>query len=142
MECIRVSIGSAAVLGLGHVRMEYPPTTIHLLQYSKDGCRANCGFCPQARDSVVDKKMLSRVSWPAFPWQVVKERIVSVYPERKFQRVCIQTVVYPAFKEDLITVASGILSAVKIPVSVALVPVSKNVLVELHDIGVERVGIA
>lgn len=142
MECIRVSIGSAAVLGLKPVHMIHPPTTIHLLQYSEDGCRANCGFCPQARKSIVDKKMLSRVSWPAFPWPDVKERLVATYSSGKFRRVCIQTVVYPAFQDDLLTTTTGILSAAKVPLSVALVPVGKKLMIKLHDVGVERVGIA
>lgn len=142
MEFIRVAVGSAAVLGLKRVKMLHAPTTIHLLQYSKDGCRANCAFCPQSSDSLIDKKMLSRVSWPEFPWNIVKDAITSKFDSGVFSRVCLQTVVYPAFIEDMMEAVQGILDDHPIPISVALTPVAKSVMERLKETGVDRVGIA
>src|SRR5271157_380020 len=142
MELIRVAVGSAAVLGLKRVKMLHAPTTIHLLQYSKDGCRANCAFCPQASDSFVDKRMLSRVSWPEFQWNLVKDSIVSKYDGGDFSRVCLQTVIYPAFVEDMMQAVQDILGERRIPISVALTPVARSVMQRLKEAGVERVGIA
>nr|MDO8087536.1 radical SAM protein [Candidatus Sigynarchaeum springense] len=143
MNLIRVSTGSAAVLGLHRLKMVHPPTTIYLLQHSPDGCKANCGFCPQARDSLAaDKKQLSRVSWPEFSWPDVRDRIVARYDEGAFTRVCLQTVVYPAFVDDMLQTVDELLGARKMPMSIALVPVAIVVMEKLKAAGVDRVGIA
>ncbi|MEX2683564.1 MAG: radical SAM protein [Candidatus Sigynarchaeota archaeon] len=143
MNLIRVSTGSAAMLGLHHLKMLHQPTTIHLLQYSPEGCNANCGFCPQARDSAAaDKKQLSRVSWPEFSWPDVRDRLVARYDEGAFTRVCLQTVVYPAFVDDMLKTVGELMGARKMPMSIALVPVARGVLEQLKAAGVDRVGIA
>lgn len=64
-EKLRVSIGTAAVLGLIDARLDVPPTTAYLL--TDGGCLSTCAFCPQARSSVSSRDLLSRVSWPEFP---------------------------------------------------------------------------
>ena len=67
MEKIRVSIGSASVLGLNvSIKLKDPPTTCYLMTYKKGHCSANCGYCPQARSSDSSTEKLSRVSWPIF----------------------------------------------------------------------------
>ena len=66
-EKIRVSIGSATILGLTKNIMDAKPTTTYLLTYRPEKCSANCGFCPQARMSKGRADMLSRVTWPPFP---------------------------------------------------------------------------
>nr|MDO8114787.1 radical SAM protein [Candidatus Sigynarchaeota archaeon] len=142
MEFIRVSAGSAALLGLKRVKMLHAPTTIHLLQYTTAGCKANCSFCPQARESLVDKKMLSRVSWPEFPWHVVKDAITEKFKEAGFQRVCLQTVIYSSFIEDMLQVVDELAASGRILISVALIPVAKKVMEQLKTAGAERVGIA
>ncbi|MFX0103321.1 MAG: radical SAM protein [Candidatus Hodarchaeota archaeon] len=142
MELIRVSAGSASLLGLKSIQMLDKPTTIHLLQYSPDGCKANCGFCPQARDSITDKKMLSRVSWPAYEWEDVKKRLHSAYEKKLFRRICLQTVIYPYFVEDMLQVLKEITIVQDIPISVAITPVSTEILEKMKDAGVDRVGIA
>ncbi|MBN2149948.1 MAG: radical SAM protein [Candidatus Lokiarchaeota archaeon] len=139
---IRVSAGSASVLGLHHLKMLHAPTTIHLLQYAPGGCNANCGFCPQAKESVVDKKQLSRVSWPEFPWHDVRGRVIARHGDGAFSRVCLQTVVYPGFVDDMLQAVRELLSTRMVPLSVALVPVGRAVLEELKAAGVDRVGIA
>lgn len=65
LEKLRVSIGTAAVLGLTDARLDVPPTTAYLL--TNGGCLSTCAFCPQARSSVSSRDLLSRVSWPEFP---------------------------------------------------------------------------
>ncbi len=142
MDLIRVSAGSASVLGLRHLKMLQEPTTIHLLQYAPNGCNANCKFCPQARDSPADKKQLSRVSWPDFPWSDVRDSIVARHDAGAFTRVCLQTAVYPAFVGDMLQAASDLLHERMIPMSIALVPVARAVMEKLKVAGVDRVGVA
>jgi biotin synthase-related radical SAM superfamily protein len=70
IDKIRVSIGSASVLGLYQSkRFKDIPTTCYIMTYKEGHCIANCSFCPQARESKSSVEMLSRVSWPVFPFQ-------------------------------------------------------------------------
>jgi biotin synthase len=48
---IRVSVGTAIILGLIKGKLDAEPTTAYLMTYKAGKCTANCGFCPQARDS-------------------------------------------------------------------------------------------
>jgi len=68
-EQIRVSLGSAIVLGLADAKLDAAPTTAYLMTHRQEKCTANCGFCPQARTSRTRADMLSRVSWPAYRTQ-------------------------------------------------------------------------
>ena len=72
-EKLRVSIGSAIVLGLLKGKLDANPTTIYLLMCRKEKCSANCGFCPQARNSKGRADRLSRVTWPTFATEKVVE---------------------------------------------------------------------
>ncbi|MCD6446521.1 hypothetical protein J7L49_07040, partial [Candidatus Bathyarchaeota archaeon] len=74
-EKIRVSLGSAIVIGLLDGKLDAAPTTAYILTYRNGKCIANCGFCPQARESKSRTDMLSRVSWPVFPTARVFEGI-------------------------------------------------------------------
>ncbi|MFH7835983.1 MAG: radical SAM protein, partial [Candidatus Aenigmatarchaeota archaeon] len=61
---IRVSLGSAIVLGLIKGKIDVNPTTAYLLTYRNGKCIANCSFCPQAKSSKSRADMLSRIVWP------------------------------------------------------------------------------
>ncbi|HHV63336.1 MAG TPA: radical SAM protein [Firmicutes bacterium] len=78
MKSIRVSLGTAILLGLVRGRNDVDPTTAYLL--TEGGCARACAFCAQARAAVSGctgnegdendirgKDMLSRVVWPSFP---------------------------------------------------------------------------
>lgn len=74
-EKLRVSIGTAAVLGLTDARLDVAPTTAYLL--TTGGCLSTCAFCPQARSSVSSRDLLSRVAWPEFPLDHVLAALAS-----------------------------------------------------------------
>ena len=61
---IRVSLGTAALLGLVRMRAETTPTAAYLLH--GEGCRMNCAFCLQARGADGREGRLGRVTWPSF----------------------------------------------------------------------------
>ncbi|TRO47748.1 hypothetical protein E2P60_02435, partial [Candidatus Bathyarchaeota archaeon] len=87
---IRVSLGSAIVLGLLEGKLSAEPTTTYLMTYKVGKCTANCGFCPQARNSHSNAELLSRVSWPTFPISNVLKKIGHKAKHGKIKRVCIQ----------------------------------------------------
>ncbi|MFW9948750.1 MAG: radical SAM protein [Candidatus Thorarchaeota archaeon] len=143
VENIRVSIGSAAVLGLYQTdKFKVLPTTCYLMTYIKGHCTANCGFCPQARESKSSMEKLSRISWPIFPFKNFLTKLKYMPTKDRFKRICIQTLNYPNNYEDLIEIVSKIRENVNIPISVAIPPMPKEELQNLKLVGVEKVGIA
>jgi biotin synthase len=143
VEKIRVSIGSASVLGLGsRVKFKDPPTTCYLMTYKEGHCNANCGFCPQAKSSKSSEEMLSRVTWPIFPFKDYLTKLKYLQPSNQFKRICIQTLNYPENFNHLMEIITQIRHNIKIPISVAIPPMSKDKLKELKLAGVQRVGIA
>jgi len=141
-EKIRVSVGSAMVLGLIKGRLDAPPTTIYLLTYHEGKCSANCGFCPQAKTSTSRADMLSRVTWPAFPTENVVSRIVFAAEKGVIQRVCIQAINYPTVFDDLSALSTDIVARAKVSLSVSCQPLNIVQMRELAKVGVDRVSIA
>lgn len=138
---IRVSSGSAIVLGLLHGRLDAKPTTAYLLTYRANKCSANCGFCPQARSSKGRADGLSRVTWPTFPTQQVLYRIEHAVKSGLISRVCIQTLNGPTVFDDVLSLTREILSRVDVPISVSCQPFSSDMIEKLADAGVDRITI-
>jgi biotin synthase-related radical SAM superfamily protein len=141
-ENIRVSTGSAIVLGLLRGRLDAKPTTIYLLTCRTEKCSANCGFCPQARESRGRADRLSRVTWPIFPTRQVIDKIERTSREDTIKRVCIQTLNYPEVFEDLLRLVREIKSRSNVPVSVSSQPLNPEKLKALEEAGVNRISIA
>jgi biotin synthase len=143
VEKIRVSIGSASVLGLySGANFKDLSTTCYLMTYKQGRCTANCGFCPQARSAKSSLELLSRVTWPLYDFKEVVTKLTYLPPKKKFKRICIQTLNYKESFEDLVYIVTQIRQKSDIPISIAIPPFSIESLKELKRIGVERVGIA
>lgn len=139
---IRVSLGSAIILGLINGRLDAKPTTVYLLTYRRGKCTANCAFCPQARTSSARSDKLSRVTWPAFPLKRVFLGIRRVAEKEEIGRVCIQALNYPTVFEDLLTLVRQLRLHTGIPISVSCQPLNRKKLKELLKVGVERISVA
>ena len=138
---IRVSVGSAIVLDLLSGKLDATPTTAYLMTYRKGKCFANCGFCPQARESHSRADMLSRVSWPAFPTERVLNGIEKAVKYDEIKRVCIQALNYPEVFTDLITLIRVIHQKVNVPISISCQPLNSENIRQLVEAGAERIGI-
>ena len=138
---VRVSQGSAVVLGILDSRIEVAPLTAYLLTYSEERCSANCGFCSQARTSFGRSDLLSRVVWPIFPLSKVASGIMNAYRVGVIKRVCIQAMKYANVTQDLLGIISRIRASCDIPLSVSIQPISPIELQMLIDAGVERIAI-
>jgi biotin synthase-related radical SAM superfamily protein len=139
---IRVSIGSAMVLGLLKGRLDAKPTTIYLLTCRNEKCSANCSFCPQARESKSKADRLSRVTWPIFSTRQVVDGIERTAKEGTIKRVCIQTLNYPEVFDDVLLLVREIKSRIMVPVSVSCQPLNPERLKDLAEAGVNRISIA
>ncbi len=136
----RVSVGTAGVLGLSHVRMDAVPTTAYLLLGSR--CSRNCAFCAQARDSSAADSALSRVHWPPFPVDQVIERVSEAHDSGHIRRACFQVTVSPGYMDMTLDGVSRIHSHSAVPVCASVFPRSQADVAALLDAGAERVTIA
>ncbi|MBN1802883.1 MAG: radical SAM protein [Candidatus Lokiarchaeota archaeon] len=140
---IRVSVGSASVLGLeNHKNFKELPTTCYLMTFIIGRCSANCGFCPQSRNSDSSTEKLSRISWPAYSMDEVVEKFKELPSERNFKRACVQTLNYPQNFNDVIEIIRKLKKGFSGPISVAIPPIDKEKMQQLKDGGVDRIGIA
>ena len=139
---IRVSMGSAIVLGLLEGKLDAAPTTAYLMTYARGKCMASCGFCPQARTSQSKAELLSRVTWPTFPTKSVLNGITIAVSAGRIMRVCIQALNYPQVFSHLAAIVRLIKQNVDVPVSVSCQPLRSENLWVLSKAGVNRIGIA
>ena len=139
---IRVSLGSAIVLDLLSGKLDAAPTTAYLMTYRKGKCVANCGFCPQARESHSRTDMLSRISWPTFPTERVLNGIEKAVKYHKIERVCIQALNYPGVFTDLTALTRAIHQKVNVPISISCQPLNNENIKALAEAGAERIGIS
>jgi len=133
---IRLSLGSAVVLGLRDTRMDVAPTTLYAIL--GEHCLGACQFCAQARDSGADPKFLSRVAWPEFELDDVLERLPNAIGLR---RICLQTLLDPQLPERLLKVVRRVHEVSDLPISVCMNPTAPGRLSQLKEAGVDRVGI-
>ncbi|MGE5592337.1 MAG: radical SAM protein [Betaproteobacteria bacterium] len=144
-EKIRVSTGSAAVLGLMNARLDDAPTTIYLLTGGR--CAATCAFCPQARTSGSPDDLLSRVSWPEFEVDRVLEALDERWPAGA-KRVCVQVTRTPGGRAALRWLVPA-LDALRrcgttgrFEISVCYHPSTAAEAGEVLALGADRIGIA
>ncbi len=140
-ERIRISVGTAMVLGLLCTKLDALPTTAYLMTYSEGKCSANCGFCTQAKDSSSRADMLSRVSWPIFSTNPVIDGIQKAHKQGVIKRVCIQAINYPSVFMHLQALVKTIYENTKVPISVSCQPLNKKNMTLLAEAGVQRLGI-
>ncbi len=139
---IRVSVGTAIVLGLLNGKLDAKPTTAYLMTYKAGKCQANCAFCPQAKRSKSSTELLSRVTWPNFPTTQAIKAIGVAAKNGEIQRVCIQALNYPDAFLHLESLVKAIKETADIPVSVSCQPLKNENMMLLKNAGVDRLGIA
>jgi biotin synthase len=138
---IRVSIGTAICLELLEGKMDVAPTTAYFMTYVDGKCTANCGFCPQARNSKSSADMLSRVVWPVFPVSLVTVALAVAIKNGSVKRVCIQALNIPHVFSHLETLVKEIKKQ-DVPVSVSCQPLNRQNISILKNAGVDNIGIA
>ncbi|MBS7655083.1 radical SAM protein [Candidatus Bathyarchaeota archaeon] len=135
---IRVSIGSAILIGLKKGFINALPETIYLMTFHEGKCLANCGFCAQARESKTDLNHLSRVAWPIFETEKVLNKIEESL--KKAKRICIQALNYPNSFNDVASLAKA-LRKFNIPISISCQPFNETQFHMLKVIGVDKISI-
>jgi biotin synthase-related radical SAM superfamily protein len=126
MKKVRVSLGSAAKLGLKKVKIDCLPTTTYLM--TSGSCTAGCLFCSQQ----INPSRLSRVWWPDYPVEDVISRIACTT-----DRVCIQCLNYGAVFEDVLSLVELLQG---LPISVSVQPFSEAQISKLKG-KIDRISI-
>jgi biotin synthase len=140
-KLVRVSVGSAIILGLLEGKLDAEPTTAYLMTHKAGKCTANCGFCPQARTSLSKAELLSRISWPTFHTKSVLKGIENAVNNGKIRRVCIQALNYPNVFPHLIALAKMIKQRATVQVSISCQPLNGENIRRLAEADVDRIGI-
>jgi len=138
---IRVSAGTAVVLGIQEAKIDALPTTAYLMTYTHGKCTANCAFCAQAKKSESKTDMLSRVSWPVYSTMSVLDGIEGAVKDGRVKRVCIQALNYPEVFTDLEAIVRTVCSRSKVSISVSCQPPTCKNIRQLADAGAERIAI-
>ena len=141
-EQIRVSLGTAIVLELLKGKLDAKPTTAYFMTHKRGKCFANCGFCPQARNSRSNNEMLSRVTWPIFSTPHTLTALSTASKKGRVKRVCVQALNYPEVFAHIEGLVREIKKVAEIPVSVSCQPLNRESIVRLANVGVNRLGIA
>lgn len=135
IDKIRLSYGTAIVLGLQKAKQDIPPTTAYLLWDS--GCIGSCSFCPRANGNSKTEK-LSRILWPEFPYDEVFKRLTTKpYP---FHRICLQTGFNPKTEHLLESIVLKLIDT-GIKTSMTLSPGQPDFALKILGKGLDHVGI-
>jgi len=132
---IRVSYGTAIVLGLIEARQDVAPTTAYLLY--DNGCIGQCSFCSRANGNQKSQK-LSRVIWPEYEFETVLERLTA--ESKPFRRICLQTGFNPENTETIKNLAQHLINS-GISTSMTLSPSQTDLAQEMLAMGLDHVGI-
>ncbi|MCS4542484.1 MAG: radical SAM protein [Euryarchaeota archaeon] len=141
IEKIRMSVGTAAVLGFIKMEMFATPTTAYLLTYYPGKCTANCQFCAQARESKASGEIIARAIYPVYSLIETIPRIKATFESGILKRVCIQTINYPNMHEDVLELVRAIKECSEVPITVSRHPCTKEELEQLAQVGVDRIVI-
>ncbi|MFZ2961343.1 MAG: radical SAM protein [Candidatus Ozemobacteraceae bacterium] len=135
MKMIRVSYGTAIVLGLLEAHQDVPPTTAYLLW--DPGCRGACSFCPRGDGNSADDR-LSRITWPEFSLAEVTDRLKT--RRGCIRRICLQTGWNPETEDELRDRARGLKTA-GLPLCVTIHPSQPDLAERLLGESADKVGI-
>ena len=135
---MRVSIGTAGVLGLVRVPMAVAPTTAYLMVGER--CLMNCAYCAQAREAESDHSALSRVTWPEFRVNKVVSSLRRAEEKGLIRRCCIQVTAGQDSYNEALRIVRRLRRAVSMPVSVSILPANIAQVAELIESGVDRIG--
>ena len=135
---IRVSVGTAGVLGLIKVPMAVAPTTGYLMVGDK--CVMNCAFCAQAHESEANGDALSRVTWPSFATSKVVRSLKKAEREGALKRCCIQVTAGQEAYREALRLVRRLRRSVFLPLSMAILPANIQQVVDLIEAGVDGIG--
>lgn len=130
---IRVSTGTAGVLGLKRVETRALPTTGYLM--NSGGCSMQCAFCPQGTST--NDSRLSRITWPEYS---IDRLIEGLQGDHGLKRLCLQTVHNSNWLSDISQLMKELADS-SLPVCISCRPKDINEVRQLYSLGVDTLSI-
>ena len=140
MTPIRVSLGTAIVLGLTDARADVLPTTAYLMVGER--CTHDCAFCAQACSSAARPDALSRVTWPLYDEAETLAALARAAQANRIRRACFQATVSPGTIATVARLTAALRALADLPISTSVRPGSLDEIGALLDAGVTRVGLS
>lgn len=137
---IKLSAGTAHVLGLKKLATDALPTTAYLMKGEK--CTHDCGFCPQARNASSRADLLSRVTWGEAEEEEIVRGVGTAFSTGQLKRACLQVVDGCQVLEQVKDTVSKLKRYSDIPICVSAKVKSTAELLALAETGVQRIGLA
>lgn len=138
---LRLSIGTAAAMGLATLKTDALPTTAYLMD-TGGRCAHNCAFCAQARSAKSEDSYLSRVIWKEYPLEQVIEGLKQGVAQGQIRRACVQVTLNKGSYERTLQIVKAVTEAVDVPLSVSTNISSEEQVHELFAAGAARISIA
>jgi lipoyl synthase len=117
---------------------------LYLMQNLKGGCKANCAFCIQARDSSRERKekMLLNLKLCRLPMPTLVRHISGGLLEKcGIERICLQTIFNPRTADNLLSLVTSLNSVTSIPITACCIPISKESMIRLKEAGLDMITI-
>jgi biotin synthase len=137
---IKLSAGTAQVVGLKKLTTDAPPSTAYLMQGEK--CTQDCGFCPQARTASSRADLLSRVTWAKGKQAEIIDGLSIAFAQGILKRACVQVIDGRSGLEQVRETVQIIKHNSDIPICVSAKLYSQEELLALAELGVDRIGLA
>ncbi len=137
---IKVSMGTASVLGFRKIENDAPPTTAYLL--AGDRCKNSCSFCPQAKNSNGRVDMLSRIVWPQYNSQRVVEAIAKAVEKEQIRRTCLQVVNNQEAKDLAVQFLKQLKESIQVPICISANISNAKEASMLIEQGADRISVA
>lgn len=156
VEYVRLFYGNADIIGLipqesdgnnskyAYILDDIRISAFYIMQYFNDGCHANCAFCVQARESENDlrKATLAKTRLIKYPYSLLLENLKKkILEKNEIDLICIQTVFNKNTFNNLLQLIKGIRSCTLIPITACCIPISRENMVQLKEIGLNRITI-
>ncbi|WP_408955956.1 radical SAM protein [Natroniella sp. ANB-PHB2] len=135
---IKLSAGTAHLLGMKRLKTDAPPTTAYLM--AGEGCQNDCSFCAQATSNLANKNDLARIRWQEYQAEDIISNLSQTAEEKDLQRICIQAVDTPKVEKSITDFLDQI--QVDLPVCISKSINSLAEVDKLLQLGVDRVNIA
>ncbi|UMZ74296.1 radical SAM protein [Natranaerofaba carboxydovora] len=139
---IRISAGTAYMMGLKKIKIDETPTTGYLML--GEGCANNCAYCAQSKDSYEGNGKLSRVTWPKYDIESLIKGLKKG-EEKGLKRLCIQEVKSTDNNSEYIDITELIKLVKKnsnLPVSLSSTVNNLKKIEELLNLGVDKIGVS
>ncbi len=136
---IRLSAGTAALLGLSTNRMDAYPTTAYLL--SGKSCQMKCAFCPQGTGENEILNRLGRINWPEYAWDEVEKALKKI-ESKGLERICLQSVRHSEGVEPLIDIVKRVKNLSNLPLSLSAWIENEKEAAALIDAGVDKISVS